>query len=259
MKEDRLNQILEIIRIENVISTKKLKRLIGVSEATIRRDLEELAKRGLIRRVFGGAVKIDSIDVELSFKEKMKINISEKKSIALYAANLVKNGERIFLESGTTVYYMIKNLKNKKDISVVTNCLNVANEILKLQGINLTLVGGELREKTYNLIGPLTELVLRNICLDKAFIGVDGIDLAHELTSFNLDEANAMKIVIDNAKETYVLADNTKFEKFAHFKISSFEKITTIITDSGLDKNIVEKYKQKGIRLLIVPINYTKD
>jgi DeoR family fructose operon transcriptional repressor len=259
MKEDRLNKILELIKIENVISTKKLKKLIGVSEATIRRDLEELSKRGLIQRIFGGAAKIESIDVELSFREKMKINIEEKKSIASFASTLVKNGDRIFLESGTTVFYMIKNLRNKKDLSVITNCLNVANEILKLTNINLILVGGELREKTYNLIGPLTELVLKNLFVDKAFIGVDGIDLIHELTSYNLDEASAMKIVIDNAKETYVLADHTKFEKFAHFKITSFNKIKAIITDSRIDKNIIQKLSESGIKLYIAPINFSKD
>jgi len=254
MREERLSRMLELIRNEKVISTKKLKRVLNVSEATVRRDLAELSKRGVIQRIFGGAVIKETIDTELSFNEKMKINIKEKKAIAEFASTLVKEEERIFLESGTTVMYMIRYLRNKGKLFVVTNCLNVAMKIIKLSNIKLTLVGGELREKTYTLIGPLAETAFNSIFVDKSFIGVDGIDVDHGLTSYNSYEAQAMRILINNSKETYVLADHTKFGKFAHFKISSLKEITAVITDSSIDRKYINSFENLGIKIFVAPI-----
>lgn len=254
MKEERLSKILEIIKNEKFVTTKRLKKLLNASEATIRRDLNELKRRGLIQRVFGGGLINEIVDVELSFNEKMKINIKEKKSIAEFASNLVNDGERIFLESGTTVIHMIKYLKNKSELYIVTNCLNVATKVLNLPNINLLLIGGELREKTYNLIGPITEKTISEINVDKTFMGVDGIDLEHGLTSYNLYEAHVMSILIKNSKEVYVLADHTKFGKFAHFKIAPLNKITAVITDSLIDEKYIKLFVDAGITLHMAAI-----
>ncbi len=245
--------IYQIILEKGFASTRELRDALGVSEATVRRYLSDMASEEIVKRVHGGAKLPESSGVELSFRQKLFRNLEEKKRIGRKAAELINDNENIFLETGTTVIQIVPHLRAKKNLTVVTNCLNVAMEVLSIPGVRLIVVGGEVREKSYAFVGPLAEKTLgelfRDIHVDKLFMGADGISAQEGLTTPNIDEARINRKMIELIPERIVVADRSKFGVVALSRIAPLAMIQTIISDSDEGEEVA-RIRESGVRVL---------
>ncbi len=225
--------------------------MFKTSAVTIRRDLQVLEEMGLIKRVHGGAISHQALYSGIEFSEKEKIRIKEKERIASYAANLVKRGDVIIIDSGSTCLKFAQNIKGLRDITVICNSLKVATELSK-SDMKIIVTGGEMDKDSFTLYGPLANTTLANISADKLFMGIDSIDLKVGLTTPNIYEARTCHDMMELTHEKILLADSSKFGRRSLAVVSKVDSLDKIITDSGLKEEEREKYRAMGIEVIIV-------
>lgn len=241
MKESRHKVILQELDQTGVVSVKSLKELLNVTDMTIRRDLIDLEKQGLLIRVHGGAHKKvkDSLN-EASHSEKTMLNIEEKKLIAKKCADLIAEGDTVFIGSGTTTDFIGDYLEGK-NISIVTNSLPIFEKLKDYPNFDLILIGGRYRVKTQTFVGQFANKLLQEIKVSKAFIGVNGID-GHNVTTANEEEGNGNAIILNNAIEKYIVADNSKFDSYSFYSFYRLDNIDAIVTDDHISPKVRSKY-----------------
>jgi DeoR family transcriptional regulator of aga operon len=248
---DRRMKILEILETEGQAKVPFLSKKFDVTEVTIRNDLDNLEQKGLLIRTRGGALKAQKVGIDYNLEIKRKKNQKEKEAIGKKAAKLVNNGETIILDSGTTTMEIAKNLSEKKDLTVISNALNIVSHLVNLPDIKVVVPGGYLRKESLSLIGHSAEQELKNYYCDKLFIGVDGIEATYGISTPNAEEAYLNKVMISIAKEVVVVADSSKFLKKSFAFISSMDKITTVITDSNIPEDQHKALINMGVSVLI--------
>jgi DeoR/GlpR family transcriptional regulator of sugar metabolism len=253
--EERFLRIVEMVNQRGKVTVAELSEALDVSPVTIRRDLEKLEDRELLVRTHGGAMAIQpslrEVAHEKSFSEKQETLVQEKQRIAEAAAQLVRDEEAVLLTPGTTNMFLARKLIGKKDLTVVTNAANIAVQLGNQPDIEVILVGGKLRGKSFALVGPLAEQTLQNIRVDKLFLGVDGFDLREGLTTPNLSEANVNRIMISIAKQVIVVADHSKFDRVMFSHIATLDVVDTVISDKALPENIAQSVRDLGIKLIL--------
>jgi len=244
---ERLAQLRELIRARHVVRLQEICRELGVSTATARRDLEELEKRGELQRVHGGAVSIESRLEEPLFDDKTALATREKQRIAEAALALIKPGETVYLDGGSTVLALARLLRERANLTVVTNSLRAAIE-LSGAGPRLILVGGELRRLSQTVVGPLTGSVLEELHVDRAFMGTMG--LAREgLTTTDPGEAYTKELVMHRARQVILLADSSKVGKVSFARAGRLEQINMLITDKQLDSAWARELARRGVKV----------
>lgn len=238
----RRDKIKEIILKKKAVKVSELCEIFKVSDETIRRDLEELERQGLVERNYGGAVLKENIIIPPLVK-RFKEHTEEKQKIAAKALEEVKEGDVIFLDAGSTTYHIARLLKNFKNITVVTNALNVATELANNPNINLFITGGKLKTDNHSMVGFETVNCIGKYNIDILFLGTGGISLEKGLTTSDIFEAEAKKAMIKSASRVIVVADSSKFGKVAMVSFCTFEDVEKIITSGEQNKEIVEELK----------------
>lgn len=251
LTEERRQKIKDILESKKRILVNEVSQEFNISPVTIRKDLHILEKRGVLTRVHGGAIINHSAVRDLALVEKEHIHIAEKKRIAFMAESLISSGDILILDSGSTTTQLARLLKFKKDLTVITNAVNIASELAASE-LTVILTGGILREKSFSLVGPLAEESLKTVTADKLFLGVDGIDFQHGLTTPNILEARVNNLMIKAAEEVIVLADSSKFGRRSLGVIDSLESIDKIITDRNISESDVKRLSEIGIEVLMV-------
>ncbi|RDW18982.1 DeoR/GlpR family DNA-binding transcription regulator [Oceanobacillus chungangensis] len=240
LTEERYAFILNQLKHNGIVKTQELMTALECSESTIRRDLDQLEKDGELRRVHGGAKRIYRLDDELSNNEKSSKNIQEKKVIAKFAASLIEKNDIIFIDAGTSTLAMIDYIEYG-DITVVTNGILHAS-ILTDNNITTYLIGGKIKPSTKAIIGPTSLDELRNYRFSKAFLGINGIDREFGCTTPDPEEAALKSLAIKQSSITYMLADQSKWNKVNFANVCDLEEVT-IITDEVKGNN--DSFKQK--------------
>ncbi|WP_276202772.1 DeoR/GlpR family DNA-binding transcription regulator [Atopococcus tabaci] len=234
----------KLVNTHGIIGVADLTTELGVTEMTIRRDLKELEEEGLIQRIHGGAKLPKNLSKkELSHSEKQEINTSEKIYIAKQIASLIESDDTIFLGPGTTIE-MVYDYLQVTPMRVVTNSIHVFNKFNQSNMYDLILIGGSYRERTGAFVGSIANQALSKLRVRKAFIGVNGINHNNLFTS-NEEEGTTQSIIMDNAQETYIVADHSKIAKEDFFSFYDLDKTTAIITDENLttvQKQVLEQY-----------------
>ena len=248
----RRAKILEILEEKGQVGIPEMSKLFKVSEVTIRNDLEQLEQKNLLIRTRGGALKIQRVGTDYNLNLKSKKRRAEKEKIGAKAAELIKDGETIILDSGTTTMEVAANLGNFKNLTVITNALNIAGALIDFPDIKVIVPGGTLRRNSISLIGAIAEQAIQNYYCDKLFIGVDGIDTEHGISTPNPEEAQLNKLMIKNSKELIVVTDSSKFLKRSFVLISGIEDVDTIITDSGIPDKEYKKLITMGKKVIVV-------
>ncbi len=251
--EERMNKILKITETKRFIKVEELASFFDVSSRTIRRDLEKLEQNGLLKRTYGGAVATCPDEDELTLDIRGDIFAGEKEKIGKAAAELIEDGDSLVLDSGTTVHWVAKHIKMKRDLIVVTNAINIVNELAKCENITLVVTGGTLRASTYSLVGAQTQEMLRKINVKWAFLGASGITERQGFTNTNLFEAEVKRAMIACAKKSVVLADHSKFGKVSFSNFASLTEVDHIITDSGASEEELKGLLDSGSDIIIVP------
>jgi DeoR family fructose operon transcriptional repressor len=245
----RWDNLRALIRDRGVIRIEDLCRQLKVSPATVRRDLDQLEQSGAIRRVHGGAVSVESRMDEPVFADKTSLAAREKRRIAEAALAFVEPGDTLYLDGGSTVLELARLLRDRTNLTVVTNSLHAAHE-LSGRGPRLIVIGGELRRLSQTMVGPLTRLVLHELHLDKAFMGTIGFTLKEGLTTTDPGEAFTKELVMGQARQVIVLADSSKAGKISFARAGHWNKVHALITDPQLDRNFAKELTKTGIKLV---------
>ena len=246
----RWEQLRDILGQHRVVRVEELTQQLGVSSATIRRDLGELEKLGELRRVYGGAVSTGGRLDEPLFDDKTSVAAAEKRRIAEAALKFIKPNDTIYLDGGSTVLELARLLKDRSNVTIVTNSLRAAVELAG-RGPRLILVGGELRRLAQTTVGPLTRHIIEDLHVDKAFMGTIGLSLAEGLTTTDPTEAYTKELVMDHAREVILLADSSKAHKISFTRAGRLDKIQVLITDRLIDRKLTKELRGKGIEVVL--------
>jgi DeoR family fructose operon transcriptional repressor len=243
----RQQQILDRMALDGEVKIAELKDTFDVTEMTLRRDLEKLEFMGLLRRTFGGAILVGK---DIALQDRTGIMMDEKMSIGQLAAQLVKSGDSIFLDGGSTTLQVAKYLKSEMSITVVTNALNIAAE-LQAKQISTIVVGGMLLDKTSTLVGPIAAGSIAQMAFDRVFIGTTGVSIKHGFSNSNMHEAEIKRLVIEQASEVNIVMDHTKYGLKDLFSFAALEAVDRIISDRLPDLELEGILKEASVQIVV--------
>jgi DeoR/GlpR family transcriptional regulator of sugar metabolism len=249
--EDRKKKILEQLLRDEKVQVPVLAELLNVSTETIRRDLERLDKEGKLKKVYGGAVKAGSDSWEPPFEQKTAMNAKEKRAIGKMAASLVENGDSIMLGNGTTTLEIIRYLGSKKNVTIVTHSTAAMLLAMELFHGRIIFIGGEVNVSQKSANGPLAELMLQHLKVNKAFISAGGVSGIDGITDYDLNEANISRKMMDRADDVIILADHTKMGKTTFAHICGLNEVSVMISDNNCPEEWKQTLAHKEIELLI--------
>jgi DeoR/GlpR family transcriptional regulator of sugar metabolism len=241
--------IQELLRERQVVRVSALSELLGVSEVTIRRDLEAMERKGLLERTHGGAVRAQHMRIEPAYPEAAATHPEEKRLIGQTAARLVEPGDTLFLNGGTTTLQVFRHV-DVPGIRIITNHLGIAAEAAA-RNVDLLLLGGQYRPASNSLVGPFATETLRRLFATKSFIGVEGISLRFGLTTPTAAEAEIARLMMERTKGAVtVVADHSKIGMVADVVIAPLEEIDRLVVDAGIDPEIRERLIEMGVEVV---------
>ncbi|NCT71450.1 MAG: DeoR/GlpR transcriptional regulator [Xanthomonadaceae bacterium] len=249
-------QISELVRQHGSVQVATLARRFGVSMQTVRKDLRYLAERGVMARAYGGAIDSSVVGTgttpssEPHYEAKRTSHLDEKRRIGQRAAALVKAGDTIAIDSGTTAIQLAESLPNI-DVTVVTNDFGVLGALAPKNNINIVMLGGELRRKNMAFYGGLTVEALDALHVDMLFLGVDGLDLERGITTHYEPEAMLNRKMVEAARVVVAITDSSKFGKICLHRIVPVGDLDALITDRGAPNDIVLAAEQLGLDLIL--------
>lgn len=250
LAQERRNLILERLQEEKSVVVAELSQRYDVSEETIRRDLERLEKDGYAIKSYGGAIINENVSIDMPFNVRKKRNIAGKKKIAELVDGMVENGDHIILDASTTAVFIAKALKHKKNLTVITNSLEIMIELSDIADWTIITPGGSLREGYLALVGPRAVEGLGAYHVEKAFVSCKGLDLEGGFTDGNEDFAHTKRVMLGCAKEKILVADGTKFDTVAFARIGTVTDVDAVVTDCKPPHKWLETFQQNGIQCL---------
>jgi len=248
---ERQNQILSLLTRQQRLSVAEIVEQFAISEATARRDLESLASQGKARRVHGGVMAVEQAPPELPILERESEQLDEKIRIARAVSELVSDKETIFLGSGSTVLEVARHLRNRRNLTVITNSLPVLNTLVGINGITVISLGGMLRDSELSFIGHITEQALTEVRADKVIMGTRGVSLEHGLTNDYLQETLTDRAILKVGSKVIIVADHTKVNRVATALLAPLDSVQTFVTDSKADKKFIQALKKNGIEVIV--------
>lgn len=247
----RREQILRTLVDHGQVNVTELVHKLGVSAVTIRHDLEHFQEQGIVSRSYGGAALSRAPLPEQDVREKAPLNSSSKQAIGARAAQLVRPGDNIIIDSGTTTLDLARHLRGMSGVTVMTNGLNIADELADAEGISLLLTGGLLRRQSLSFHGAQAEACLNAYSFDTLFLGVDGLDLQFGVSTHDEAEARLNHRMVERARKVVVLADASKFGRIALHRIALLSEIDVVVTDAGLADEYRDSLQRLGVELII--------
>lgn len=252
--EERLDRITSLVVEKRRASVAELSSLFDVSKVTIRNDLDELERRGLLVRTHGGALAIgqNREKGELSFDVRERLQREEKSRIGQMAASLVHDGDAIALDASTTALQVAKRIKDRRELTVVTNGIRIALEFVDSPHITVVMPGGILRRDAVSLVGELGEEILAKFNVQKGFFGARGVTLEEGLTDVDSYEVQLKRAMVRAAKEVIAIVDHTKWGQVAFASFAFVDEIDKVITDDRAPSDLVAALRQRGVKVLFV-------
>jgi DeoR family transcriptional regulator of aga operon len=254
----RWNALLELLTESGRVSVEEAAERLTVSQATIRRDFDQLAQQQMITRTRGGAVA-NGVSYDLPLRYKTAKHSAEKQRIGTAAASLVEPGMVVGLNGGTTTTEVARALAVRPDLAgnvddaqltVVTNALNIANELLVRSRMKIVVTGGVVRPQSFELVGPLGGNILREVTLDIALLGVDALDVTLGAAAHHEGEAAMNSLMVGRARRVVIIADSSKLGGHAFARICPIDRVETLITDSGATPDVISAFEQTGVRVI---------
>lgn len=253
---ERRNKIVDMVNTQGSVLVLDLSNLFGISEVTIRADLRLLEEKGLLTRFHGGAARpgsnlAETENQEVMLEDRYQLASDPKKRIAKAAAALIKEGMTVILDSGSTTLLIAEELVNMNNITVITNSLPAAFTLSDNKDITLVVCGGTVRHKTHSMHGTIAERSLQGICADLMFVGADGIDATHGITTFN-EGYSISSVMAAAAHKVIAVLDATKFNRRGFNQVLPMEKIHCVMTDSEIAQSDIAALAETGVELEIV-------
>ena len=252
LRERRQQTILDELERAGSVSVAALSRRLGVSDMTVRRDLDDLSARSLLRKVHGGAVPVPKTAAEPHFVQKQRLNRAEKRAIARAAMLYVNEGDTVAFSAGTTTWQIAAALKRDRgSMTFITNSTNIALVLQENGWEQIVLSGGMFRTPSDALVGPFADRTIRTLNADVLFLGVHGIHPEAGLTTPNVAEAETDGYLIEAAQRVVVVADHSKLGVVALAKIAPLSKVDVFVTDEGADAETLREIEFAGVRVIV--------
>ncbi len=250
--DERRKKILEILRRDGQVRVSELSRLLDTTVVTIRSDLDILEQDGFLERIQGGAIQTVKNFYNLDFQHRKQEHMDLKKAIASATADLVRDGETLLINSGTTTYYTAVELKRHKNLNIVTNSISVAIELGAHPTFRVILLGGDINAQYSFTFGKDAQEQLGRYKADKAILSVDGICKDIGLTTYHAEEAVINNTMIERSRETIIVADSSKFNHESFAFVTSLDEIGYWVTDASLDKESKKEIEELGIKVVYI-------
>lgn len=249
-KSERQGQIRKLVEKSGRVTVPELSEHFDVSEATIRRDLEELDGKGWVHRTHGGALRAERVSKELPMMQRMSDKRDEKSLIGKAAATLIEDGQTIFLGSGTTVLEVAYHLPKDIVLTVITNSLPIINHLVDYPNIELIVVGGMFRKSELSMVGHIAENAVKEFRADQVFMGIHALDAHHGLTNDFLPETMTDRAIVEIAPRVVIVADHTKFGRVSTVLVAETSVANIIVTDRQVPEDIVLEFVERGIEVI---------
>ena len=247
---ERRNAILEKLQVERRVVVSELSALYDVSEETIRRDLDKLENDGYAIKSYGGAVINENSNLDLPYNVRKNTNVLGKQKIASLISEMIHDGDNIMLDASSTAVAIAKAIKNKKDLTVITNSLEIALELIETPGCNVISTGGVATGSSFALVGSVTDKTIRSYYVDKAIISCKGINMYAGFTESDERHANNKASMFYMAKTKILAIDSSKFNKIAFAKIGDLKEISKIVTDKKPEEEWLQKFEELGVECI---------
>jgi len=248
---DRRNKITELVQKNRSVIVPELAKLFDVTTETIRGDLEKLEKQGVLVRTYGGATLAEGSDSDMPISDRDVINYEGKQRIGIAASKLIKDGETVFLDASTSSLHIARNIKDKKSVTVITNCERIITELSGYDNLRVVSTGGLLYTKNMSYVGRIVEKTIReNYFANKVFFSCRGATLSRGLTESKEEEAEIKKAMLDSSESVFFLCDHTKIGKIGVPVISDFSRLDTLITDRKMTDEWREMLAKNDINLI---------
>jgi DeoR family transcriptional regulator, fructose operon transcriptional repressor len=255
LAEERRFRIREVLSRERTVTASELIRALGVTAATIRRDLAALEKEGVLVRSHGGAVsRTSSTNLPPSYEALGRNKRAEKQAIAREAERLILDGETVFLEGSTTVFELARRLLHRNRLTVITNSPPIVAEFQRSQNVSVISTGGELQKDTFYLSGVWAQRALSEIRVDKAVLGVSAIDPSYGISTASQAEAQIKKMILKSARVSIALADHSKFGNQGFAYVGPTTDFDILVTDSSTDPQYLRPLREAGVELIIADV-----
>ncbi len=251
-QDERMQEVLRMLETRDSVHVAELAKAFAVSEVTVRSDLGQLARQGLVARVRGGVRPLQRGQSELGFDFRLRLEVERKQAIARAAASMVDEGEAVALDSSTTAYYLALELRAKQELVVVTNGLLIAAALADAPGITVLVTGGMLRLHAMSLVGDLGADVLRATRISKGFLGARGLSLDRGLMDLNPDEVRIKREMADACERVIGILDGTKWHRTALLPFVATEQVDAIVTDTSAPAEEVEAWRARDIDIVSV-------
>lgn len=248
---ERRALITKLVQERERMSVHELAEHLQVTPETVRKDLTELEAHGLLERTHGGAVRVDRLSYFTPVTQRMGLRLDEKRAIAHEALRLIRPDDTIAIDAGTTTIHLAQAIPATMNLTVVTYSILVASALVDRRNVNVYMLGGQLRENSRAAVGGWAEDQLRQVTVDHAFLGVDGIDTRHGLTTHNLAEARVKALMVQSARSVTVLADSSKFGRQEFARVDDLSGVNTIVTDSGVAPHWAGDLAQHDVALVV--------
>lgn len=247
---ERQKRILELLSIEGAVMVSKLSLELGVTEETVRRDLEKLEAKEMLRRTHGGAIPMDESSYEFSLEKRKVLNVESKQALARKAVQYIATGDTVFLDASTTTFYMAKELKSMKNITVITNSIRVINELSGVEDVKVIAIGG-IVSNNQSLVGAMAEnYISENYFADKMFFSSRGIGENLVILESNEQECFIKQSMIKNSKVHYYLCDKSKIGRVGYMRLSSFDNVQYLITDAEVDGELKATLDELEVKII---------
>jgi len=253
-QSERMTEVLRLLENRDSVHVTELAETFAVSEVTVRNDLSELARQGLVARVRGGVRALQRGQSELGFDLRLRLEADRKQAIARAAAAMVEEGEAVALDSSTTAYYLAHELRSKRELVVVTNGLLIAAALADAPGITVLVTGGTLRLSAMSLVGDLGADVLRTTRINKGFLGARGLSLERGLMDLNPDEVRIKQEMAGACERVIGIFDGTKWQRSALLSFVPADRIDAIVTDSSAPADEIEAWRAKGVEVVAAEV-----
>jgi DeoR/GlpR family transcriptional regulator of sugar metabolism len=248
---ERHQLILKQLELDGRVSVSELSGMAGVSEMTIRRDLEALEQSGALSRVHGGAVPSQSQSYEPPFAARSTRNVEAKQRIGKAAAALLHDGETAILDAGTTTLEIARALRGRRNLRLLALSLHIADLLVDEPGLTVMVAGGIARPGERSLIGSLAGRAFEDLSFDTLFLTVGGVDLEHGLSEYNLDDAAVKRAAFAGSRRRIAVADASKLGKAAFARIAAIEELDVLVTDSDASPAFLDEIRNAGVEVVV--------
>ncbi len=247
---ERRNKILEILKKDGRVVVSNLSVMFSVTEETIRRDLEKLEKEGFAKKTYGGAIVVENANVDLPYMIRKESNVEGKEYIAEVISSMIDDGDHIMLDASSTAVYIAKHLKNKKNLTLITNSIEILLELSDVTGWKILSTGGTLREGSLSLVGYQAEKMISTYHVDKTIISCKGIDIEKGITDSNEMDAHIKNLMLDSTNRKILAVDSSKFDKISFTKIEELSNLDVVVTDSEPNDRWKKTFETLNIQVM---------